>query len=136
MGDNDERRRDCTTCISHLQYESEIKNLKHTVILMDKHQAECWEDVKKRVPFSVFTWAFGLLVTVMLIISTIQYNKMEKVLDNTYSIKVEMAGMKAELTGVKNTINQIQQDQFQSREEREFIRQRLFGNAIENNEIP
>jgi len=94
MYDGDERRldirrssdvRECTDCISHLEHSRRIANLEHDYreFIKQNHESHrsLWEEMRSKLPVKVFIATMTLLCTIVLFISSMQYTKINQLID-------------------------------------------------------
>ena len=91
-------RRDCSDCISHLQHEEAIATLK-------QQTAEHDLGLKEKVPYPHFKWAFGIVISLIIMVSYMNYNTMNRVLDSNHSVETKVAVIEADVRGIRESLS-------------------------------
>lgn len=127
----EERRRQCTDCISHSKHESEIQTLKTNQEKKEVEHNEMWKALDQRVPYSNFKWAFGIVITMIVVVSGINFTTsrmtsststmaVQTVLETNHSVEKGLITVNAEL---KSLADRMAINEQTNREEHKYFRQ-------------
>lgn len=116
-----ERRVNCKDCVSHSEHSRAITNLERQYEKADQEQGRMWKGLEQRVTYGNFKWAFGILMTVITLISTINY----------YSSKTATAANYSTMNRILESNHQVEKGLIVVQSDIKSINEKLF---IYNNE--
>ena len=121
-----ERRRDCSDCVSHLEHNRRIQTMENDLrdhkkqahddlqSFIERNHAShttLWESIngleKSKVSLRLFIWAMGSVLSIVVLVSSLQWNKMNEVLDATKSSETTAVIVKNELKGLREDVSEI-----------------------------
>lgn len=128
-----ERRISCKDCISHSEHSRAITNLERKNEKIDAEQGDMWRALEQKVPYGNFKWAFGILMTVITLISTINYytsktataanySTMNKILESNHEVEKGLIMVQSDIKSINEKMVIYNQDQTKFNQEHKFFR--------------
>lgn len=97
MAEDKERRMNCRDCVSHLQHREQLDNLKEDTLDCVADRRVIWNSVDNKVSYGHFKWAFGILITTIVLISTINYGTMNRVLSSNHDLESDFVRLESKV---------------------------------------
>lgn len=125
-----EKRVSCKECISHREHSNQIKNIERD---MSDYRSACredtrdmWNSIKEKVPYRHFIAAIGFIITAIGVVSAINYNTMNKVLDSNHRVELKVTQIEAEVKGINKQMVQFGGRLASYEREHDFFRNAIF----------
>ncbi len=107
--DGTEKRTSCRECISHREHSNQLKNMEKDIDRMDddcrENTRDMWSSIKEKVPYKQFLAAVGFIVTAMAVVSTLNWNMMNKVLDSNHRVELKVTQIEEQVKGTNTRMD-------------------------------
>ena len=128
-------RRNCADCISHSKHESEIKTLRANQERRMGVHAEMVRELNSKVNYGNFKWAFGIIVTLIVVVSGINFTTsrmsttasteaVAKVIESNHQVEKGLVAVESQLKALSAKLND---NVIANRMEHEFFRSAILA---------
>jgi len=140
-----ERRRTCTDCTSHREHSLAINTLKERNEKLEIGNGEVVQRLDQKVSYANFKWAFGIVMSVIVVVSTINYttsrnstranyDTMNRILDSNHQVEKEMVAVNSEIKSINDKLLLYSNRMVMYHDEHKFFRAAILA-LMDNNKI-